>query len=68
MPDGEPDKLCEKLSLLLGDHARRATMGRRAEQEAQSYDWKKIAAQIVDVYEELVRMKDTEPGVRQRFS
>jgi len=59
VPDGEPDKLCEKLSLLLGDHALRAEMGKCAEEVAQSYDWAKIATQIVDVYEGLVKVSLT---------
>jgi D-inositol-3-phosphate glycosyltransferase len=58
VPDGEPDKLCEKLSLLLSDHYLRQKMGQRAEEVAQSYDWDKIATKIVDVYEGLVRVKE----------
>lgn len=58
VPDGEPDKLCEKLSLLLGDRDLRQKMGLRAEEVAQSYDWEKIAKQIVNVYEGLVRVKE----------
>lgn len=58
VPDGEPDKLCEKLSLLLGDPHLRQTMGRRAAEYALSYDWEKIATQIVDVYESLVKVKE----------
>ncbi len=57
IPDGEPDKLCEKLALLLDDHDLRAEMGRCAEEVAQSYDWEKIAKQIVDVYEGLIKVK-----------
>ena len=57
IPDDEPDKLCEKLSLLLDDHELRAEMGRCAVEVAQSYDWEKIAKQIVDVYEGLVKVK-----------
>ncbi len=58
VPDGEPDKLCEKLTLLLGDLALREKMGQRAVEVAQSYDWEKIAKQIVDVYEGLIRIKE----------
>jgi D-inositol-3-phosphate glycosyltransferase len=57
VPDGEPDKLCEKLTLLLGDANLRQKMGERAVEVAQSYDWEKIATQIVNVYEELVGVK-----------
>ncbi len=58
IPDGEPDKLCEKLSLLLGDAQLRERMGRRAEEVAQAYDWEKIARQIAGVYEELLKVKE----------
>jgi D-inositol-3-phosphate glycosyltransferase len=58
VPDGEPDKLCEKLTLLLGDHVLREKMGQRAEEVAQSYGWDKIAKQIVDVYEGLIGVKE----------
>jgi D-inositol-3-phosphate glycosyltransferase len=54
VPEGDPAALCEKLSLLLGDPALRHRMGARATQYAQDYDWQKIAAQIVDVYSELI--------------
>ena len=57
IPDGEPDKLCEKLSLLLTDHELRESMGRRAADYACSYDWERIAKQIVDVYEGLIKVK-----------
>jgi D-inositol-3-phosphate glycosyltransferase len=58
IPNGEPDTLCEKLSMLLGDAQLRERMGRRAEEVAQSYDWEKIARQIAEVYEELLKVKE----------
>jgi D-inositol-3-phosphate glycosyltransferase len=58
VPNDEPDKLCGKLTLLLGDFNLRQKMGQRAEEVAQSYSWEKIAKQIVDVYEELVQIKE----------
>lgn len=58
LPDGEPDKLCEKLSLLLGDPHLRETMGRRAAEYAGSYDWEKIARQIVQLYKTLLPASD----------
>ena len=57
IPDGEPDKLCEKLSLLLTDHELRESMGQRAADYACSYDWERIAKQIVDVYDGLIKVK-----------
>ena len=57
IPDGEPDKLCEKLSLLLENPPFREQMGRRGAEVAQSYAWDKIAAQIAGVYEDLLKVK-----------
>jgi D-inositol-3-phosphate glycosyltransferase len=54
IPDNDPDALCEKLTLLLGNPDLRSTMGLRAVTHAQDYAWERIAAQIVDVYQELM--------------
>ncbi len=53
VPDGEPDKLCERLSSLLGDADLRERMGDSAAEYAKSYAWDKIAAQIIEVYDNL---------------
>ena len=58
IPDSDPQALCDKLSLLLGDPHLRETMGLRASQYALDYAWAKIAAQIVDVYMGLVKNKN----------
>jgi D-inositol-3-phosphate glycosyltransferase len=50
IPDGDPVALCDKLLILLGDAELRRTMGERAEQVAQEYDWEKIAKRIVELY------------------
>ena len=55
IPAEEPDTLCEKLSWLLNDPELHATMSRKAAEYAQDYAWEKIAKQIVEVYEELVK-------------
>jgi D-inositol-3-phosphate glycosyltransferase len=55
IPDQEPEALCEKISWLLSDHDLHATMSQRAVEYAQDYAWEKIAKQIVDVYDGLVR-------------
>lgn len=54
IPDSDPQALCDKLSLLLGDAHLRETMGLRAAEYALDYAWDKIAKQIVDLYKELV--------------
>ncbi len=58
IPDDEPDLMCEKLSLLLSDGGLRARMGQRAAEVAQSYDWEKIAKQIIGVYNEVTGVKE----------
>jgi D-inositol-3-phosphate glycosyltransferase len=64
VPAEEPQLLCEKLSLLLEDANLRSRMGAAAAEYAQGYDWQKITAQILDVYEELLRRDPARPGVR----
>jgi D-inositol-3-phosphate glycosyltransferase len=60
IPDSDPEALCDKLSLLLGDAQLRQTMGLGASQYALDYAWEKIAVQIIDVYQELVKNKPYE--------
>jgi D-inositol-3-phosphate glycosyltransferase len=57
IPDQEPDTLCEKISWLLNDHDLHATMSQRAVEYAQDYAWERIANQIVDLYQGLVKTK-----------
>jgi D-inositol-3-phosphate glycosyltransferase len=57
IPDQEPDMLCEKISWLLNDHDLHVRMSQRAVEYAQDYAWEKIAKQIVDVYQGLVRSR-----------
>ena len=59
VPDSDPQALCEKLSILLNDAALRETMGLRAASYALDYAWDKIAKQIVDVYEDLLKSTAT---------
>jgi len=54
VPDQEPEKLCEKISLLLNDKQLHLMMSQRAVEYAQDYAWEKIAQQIVEVYEGLL--------------
>lgn len=57
IPDSDPGALCEKLSAILNDAPLRETMGLRAAGYALDYAWEKVAAQIVDVYKELIGIK-----------
>ncbi|MBN1304150.1 MAG: glycosyltransferase [Anaerolineales bacterium] len=55
VPDGSPDELCERLSLLIGDQELRKQMGMQAAEYASDYSWKNIAGRIEEVYQGLVR-------------
>lgn len=58
IPDGEPDTMCDRLSLLLTDSVLRGQMGERAAEVAQSYRWGNIAREILYVYEEVTRVRE----------
>jgi D-inositol-3-phosphate glycosyltransferase len=55
VPDQEPELLSEKITWLLNDRELHRTMSQRAVEYAQDYAWEKIARQIVDVYQELLK-------------
>ena len=59
VPEGDPSALCDKLTLLLSDRELRERMGKCAAEYAQGYNWEKIAAQIVGVYEGLIKKEDS---------
>ncbi|MBM4424261.1 MAG: glycosyltransferase family 1 protein [Chloroflexi bacterium] len=54
VPDRDPEALCDKLQMLIGDHALRAKLGAQAAEYARGYAWTLIADRIVEVYESLV--------------
>ena len=55
IPDQEPEELCDKISWLLNDKQLHEMMSARAVEYAQDYAWDKIAKQIVEVYEGLLK-------------
>jgi D-inositol-3-phosphate glycosyltransferase len=57
VPDQDPDALAERLQRLLNASALRDKMGRQAAEAARGYAWEKIAAQMLGVYEELLKNK-----------
>jgi D-inositol-3-phosphate glycosyltransferase len=57
IPSEDHDALCEKLTALLGDESLRKQMGRAAADYAKKYDWKKIASEIVGIYEEQIKLR-----------
>ncbi len=59
IPDRDPDALCIKISRLLNDAQLRERMGMAAAEYAVEYAWPNIAAQVLEVYTELLS-KSTE--------
>ena len=59
VPDGDPAALCGRLEILLGDVGLRQTMGLRATEVAQEYDWEKIGDQVVRVYLEATKSNES---------
>jgi D-inositol-3-phosphate glycosyltransferase len=57
VPDGDPELLCERLTLLLGDRELRRRMGVTAADYARQYSWDKIAVQIAAVFDELLKAR-----------
>ena len=53
IPFDSPEVLAEKLSALLGYRELRKKMGKNAANYAKEYAWEKIAAKIIEVYEEV---------------
>jgi D-inositol-3-phosphate glycosyltransferase len=49
-----PEPFAERLDLLLTNEALRRSLGEEARQVAQAYRWPEIAAQVEDVYHDLV--------------
>lgn len=62
--DGDPQLLCDRLSLLLGNPELRTRMGQRAAEYARDYSWDKIARRIESLYSSLVESKAVQPGAR----
>ena len=58
VPDQDPEALCDRLLLLLGDPHPRETMGLCAAEYAKDYAWANVASQIVEVYKHLVEGKE----------
>lgn len=49
----DADAICEAVTVLAADDARRREMGRRARERALELDWSRIAERVRDVYEEI---------------
>ncbi len=55
IPWRSPELFAEKLDLLLKDAALRERLGANAAEAMRVYDWRSVAAQLVDLYAHLVR-------------
>lgn len=58
VPVDDPQALCEDLAALIEDPELRREMGRKAAEFAREYGWEKIAARIVELYEEVLGRRD----------
>jgi D-inositol-3-phosphate glycosyltransferase len=54
VPSDDPEKLAEKLALLLSDEQLRREMGLRAADMSRRYGWPVVTGQIVAAYRDLV--------------
>jgi D-inositol-3-phosphate glycosyltransferase len=59
IPAEDSNALCDKLTALLGDETLRKQMGHAAADYAKNYDWKKIASQIVRIYQDQLQRANT---------
>ena len=59
IPSEDSVALCDKLTALLGDETLRRQMGHAAANYAKNYDWKKIASQIVRIYQDQLQRANT---------
>ena len=55
VPDREPEALCDKLQLLIGDRELRQKLGAQAAEYAKGYAWPLIAKRILKVYNAMMR-------------
>jgi glycosyltransferase involved in cell wall biosynthesis len=52
--EGDAHELAHQAEVLLSDHGLQERMGRAARAEAEKYSWQQIAAQIEDLFLQLV--------------
>ncbi len=59
IPDSDPEALCEKLSWLLNDAPLHHKMGMDAAEYAQTYAWEVVAAEIANVYKDVLAKRES---------
>jgi len=57
VPDGDVAALSDCLMALLTNPELRQQMGEKAAEEALNYTWEKITARILDLYENILRIR-----------
>jgi D-inositol-3-phosphate glycosyltransferase len=55
IPEGDPQALCDRLRHLLSEPELRSQLGEQAAAYAQQYAWEKISAQVIKVYQGLLK-------------
>jgi D-inositol-3-phosphate glycosyltransferase len=63
VPVDDPIALADHLSLLLRDEDLRSRLGQRATEEAKSYSWEQITAQLVQVYQTMIKDRSSDAGL-----
>jgi len=64
VPDGDPDILGDRLTRLISNPALRDLMGQQAAESAREYAWENIAAQIIQVYQNVLEKGPQPQGAR----
>ncbi len=54
VPVDEPQKLADRLNLLLNNHALRKKIGQQAAAFAKHYSWENISTRIIELYAEVL--------------
>lgn len=65
VPSGDPAALAERLTELIQNDSLRTRMGEQAINVARGYGWKKIAARLLAVYEEILEIEKEGELTRQ---
>lgn len=63
-----PGALADAICRLLGNPEARANMRRAGVAKARNFDWPRVAAEVLDYYEEVLERRVTEPEPEPRFA
>jgi len=65
VPPKDADRLADALILLLGDEGLRERMGEDGQRRAQTYDWPRVAAKVMDYYVETIHRRQLLRAMRR---